>query len=112
MGSLAAGELPWLALIRTCAFRNIRQSGSWYRFPEYYRLAYEEGCAFEQPAKLLFGRPMMLTFTARYALEGFVADFQPFQIYDSDKFVTALPRLALLEFHAPTVVFRTAACQR
>ena len=55
---------------------------------------------------------MMLANAALEALEGFVADFQPFQMHDADKFLAAFPRLPLLEFYAPTVVFTTTAGQR
>jgi hypothetical protein len=75
----------------------------------------DQGSAFEHPAEVLFADALMLAGTALdtlEAVEGLVADFQPFQMHDADEFFAAFPNLPLLEFHAPTVVFKAAAGQR
>ena len=74
-----------------------------------FGLAGEQGGAFEHPAEILLAGALMLAGAARDALERFVADFQPFQMHDADKFFAAFPGLPLLEFHTPTVAFKRAA---
>ena len=77
-----------------------------------FGVAGEQRGAFEHPAEVLFAGMLMLPGTALEALEGFIADFQSFQMHDADKFLAAFPSLPLLEFHTPTVVCKTGAGQR
>ena len=69
------------------------------------RVAGEQGGALEHPAEILFAGGAVLAVGALEALEGLVADFQPFQLHDADEIFAAFPRLALFQFHAYTIVF-------
>ena len=79
--------------------------------PNHLGIIGEQGGAFEHPAELLLADALMLAGAAPEILEGFVVDFQPFQMHDADVFLAAFPRLPLLELHALTVVFTAAVGQ-
>ncbi len=75
--------------------------------PIFARFWREQRGPFEHPAEIFLAGGAVFAIRALQALEGLVADFQPFQLHDADEFLAAFPRLALLQFHAYTIVFPT-----
>jgi hypothetical protein len=59
----------------------------------------DQGGAFEQAAKVFFARVQMLALGELEIRGGFVAYFEPLELYDPNEFLTAAPDLALLQFH-------------
>ena len=76
------------------------------------RVARQQRRTLEHPAEILLARRAVFAIRALEALEGFIAHFQPFQLHDAHEIFAALPRLALLQFHAYTIVFpvRSGEC--
>ena len=84
-------------------------SSTLYGFLIQIGVAGDEAGAFEHTAEILLAGMLMLPGAAPEALEGLIADFQPLQMHDADKFLAASPNLPLSELHASTLDFQTTA---